>query len=301
MSSNVVLECRNVWEKVGSRVIIRDLTFQLREGDILGFIGANGAGKTTSIKLMLGLQAMNGGSIEIFGFDIKKNFEKAISHVGAIVENPDLYMYMSGYENLKIVSKIYGVTDTRLNQVVKMVGLEDRIHDKVKKYSLGMRQRLGIAQAILHQPKVLILDEPMNGLDPEGMDEFKKLLSYLAYEEKMAILISSHILSELESFCTRVCILANGTLIKDDTMESIRKVTDKGIYLVELSSVSLEHILYQYVVLDDHHIKVVTTKENLNNIIKTLLLNGVSIFEIKKETVSLEEVFLNMTKGDRHV
>lgn len=257
---DIVLECNHVWKKIGHHVIINDLSLKLYQGDILGFIGPNGAGKTTSIKLLLGLQFFNGGFVKIGGYDLKKNFVSAISNIGAIIENPDLYMYMSGYDNLKIAAKLYNVSETRLKEVIKLVGLEQRIQDKVKKYSLGMRQRLGIAQAILHQPKVLILDEPMNGLDPEGIMDLKKLLLHLAKEEHMAILISSHILSELESFCNRICIISKGSILKDTKIEDIKKVTDQMNYILEVSNVQLNNILYHYEVLDDHHIKINTTK-----------------------------------------
>ena len=301
MTSNAVLECKNVWKKIGKNVLIKDLTFKMYEGDILGFIGENGAGKTTSIKLILGLQAKNGGYIEIAGYDMNKNFEKAIINVGAIVETPDLYMYMSGYENLKLSAKLYGITERRIEEVVQIVGLKDKINDKVKKYSLGMRQRLGIAMAILHKPRILILDEPMNGLDPKGISDLKKLLTQLAKKEKMSILISSHLLNELECFCNRICILSNGTIIKDSTTEEIKSITDKNFYILELNTISLEGKIYKYTVLDDTHIKIKATKEELNNIIKTLILNEISIYEIKKENISLEKVFLASIKEHQNV
>lgn len=290
--SNVVLECDHIWKKVGHRVLVNDLSLKLYEGDILGFIGPNGAGKTTTIKLILGLQSLNGGVVKIGGHDLKKEFVAAISKVGAIIENPDLYMYMSGYENLKIVANMYCLTDVRIHEVVKLMGLESRIHDKVKKYSLGMRQRLGIAQAILHRPEVLILDEPMNGLDPEGMKDLKLLLVKLAKQEKMAIIISSHILSELESFCNRICIISKGKIIKDASIGDIQKITDQVSYIMEVSNVCLDNILYHYEVVDENHIRISTTKDSVHNILKTLLLNEISIFEMKKEVLSLEDVFL---------
>lgn len=295
--SNVVLECNHICKKIGHHVIVNDLSFKLYQGDILGFIGPNGAGKTTSIKLLLGLQSFNGGKVTIGGYDIKKNFEKAISNVGAIIENPDLYMYMSGYENLKIAARLYHVSNERILEVSKIVGLEHCINDKVKKYSLGMRQRLGIAQAILHKPKVLILDEPMNGLDPEGIKDLKLLLKGLAKTEQMAILISSHLLSELESFCNRVCILVKGKVILDDKIEKVQRITEQENYILEVSSTDLNKILYQFEVLDDKHIKVRTTKEKITNILKTLLLNDILVFEIQKEVLTLEEIFFHVMKG----
>ena len=299
MTNNIVLECKNIRKKIGTHVLIKDITLNLYEKDILGFIGKNGAGKTTTIKLIVGLQNLNGGTIKIAGYDLKKDFEKAISNVGAIIENPDLYQYLTGYQNLKIAAKIYQIPETRIEEVIKIVGLEKRIHDKVKKYSLGMKQRLGIAQAILHKPKILLLDEPMNGLDPEGIDEFKKLLKDLSQKENMAILISSHILSELENICNKICIISDGVILKNEPINKIKQITNTIIYTLELSTTSLENILYQYKIIDENHIKIKTTKEGLNNIIKTLLLNEISIYEIKKENQTLEEIFLQ-TIGTHH-
>ena len=154
----------------GKKEVLKGISLEASEGDILGFIGPNGAGKTTTIKLILGLQSITSGNVMINGYDVQKDFTNAIKRVGTIVENPDLYMYMSGYDNLKMISNLYsGVTKERIDEVIKLVGLENRIKDKVSKYSLGMRQRLGIAQAILHRPNLLVLDEPTNGLDPEGI------------------------------------------------------------------------------------------------------------------------------------
>ena len=196
-----ILKCQDLHKKLGKKEILKGVSLELNKGDILGFIGPNGAGKTTTIKLILGLQSINSGSVEINGYDIEKQFTKAISKVGAIIENPDLYMYLTGFDNLKLVANMYPNVDrTRIMEVVKLVKLDNRISDKVSKYSLGMRQRLGVAQAILHRPNLLILDEPTNGLDPEGIKEMRELLVSLAEKEKMAILISSHNLAELDNF-----------------------------------------------------------------------------------------------------
>lgn len=300
MSSNIVLEVKNVWKKIGHHVVINDVSMELYQGDILGFIGPNGAGKTTTIKLMLGLQHFNGGSVKINGYDLKTNFVAAISNVGAIIENPDLYMYLSGYDNLKIVSELYDVSEERILEVAKLVGLDKRIYDKVKKYSLGMRQRLGIAQAIIHKPKVLILDEPMNGLDPEGIKDLKSLLTKLANEEKMAILISSHLLGELENFCNRICILFDGRIIRNLNIIELKRITERTNYTLEVSRINLENILYNFKVLDGDHVIINTTKEELNNILKTLLLNDVRIYEVRKEVLSLEDVFLKATRGNKN-
>lgn len=168
--SEVILKCQDVYKKIGKKYILKKISFEVKKGEIVGFIGPNGAGKTTTIKLILGLQKITKGKVEINGYDIKKDFEKAIYRVGAIIENPDVYTYLTGYENLKIAQEYYkNIPNQRIDEVVKIVGLKDSIMNKVSKYSLGMRQRLGIAQAILQEPQLLILDEPTNGLDPEGL------------------------------------------------------------------------------------------------------------------------------------
>ena len=297
----LVLECNKVFKKIGHHVIVSDLSFSLNEGDILGFIGPNGAGKTTSIKLMLGLQSLSGGSVKILGYDIKKDFVKAIRQVGAIVENPDLYMYLTGYENLKIASVFYQVDKNRIDEVVRLVGLEERIHDAVKNYSLGMRQRLGIAVAILHRPKLLILDEPMNGLDPEGIKDLKNILTTLARDYSMAIIISSHILSELESFCTRICIFSKGRVEKDASIAEIKRITKKEHYCLEVSDTNLGSILTSYQVLDNEHIEVSATRENIVNILKALLLNDIFVYEVKREVLSLEDVFLKVMEASHDI
>ena len=178
-----------------------------------------------------------------------------------------------------------------------MVGLEGRIHEKVKNYSLGMRQRLGIAASILHHPKLLILDEPLNGLDPEGIRELKDILLRLAHEDKMAIIVSSHILSELESFCNRVCIFSRGHVLKNATIEEIRRITEKEVYQLEVSSTKLDSILSSYLVIDESHIELSSTKENIVNILKALLLNDVLVYEVKRKVLGLEDVFLKVMEA----
>lgn len=231
MSRRKILECHDLRKVFGKKEVLKGVSLEADAGDILGFIGPNGAGKTTTIKLILGLQSITSGSVLINGHDIEKDFTGAIRCVGTIVENPDLYMYMSGYENLRLIANLYsGVTKERIDEVVRLVGLENRIHDKVSKYSLGMRQRLGIAQAILHRPKLLVLDEPTNGLDPEGIKAVKDLLVMLAESERMAVLISSHNLLELESFCTRVAIIKNGEIVETSSMEDAKRVDSESVF-----------------------------------------------------------------------
>ena len=239
----VILKCEDLCKSFGKRKILDKVSLEVNKGDILGFIGPNGAGKTTTIKLILGLQGIDSGTVKINGYDIQNNFEKAIEKVGTIVENPDLYMYLSGYENLKLIKNMYkNVDNNRIDEVVKLVKLEQRINDKVSKYSLGMRQRLGIAQAILHKPNLLILDEPTNGLDPEGIKELRELIKKLAQKEKMAVMISSHNLSELESFCNKITIIKNGKVVETSNINEVKKVEQS--YILELDNLNdVEKIL----------------------------------------------------------
>lgn len=322
-----VLECKNLNKKIGKKDILKNVSLEVQEGDILGFIGPNGAGKTTTIKLILGLQKITSGEVKINGYDIKRDFEKAIERVGTIVENPDLYMYMSGLENLKIIARLYkNVDQKRVEEVIKLVGLENRIKDKVSKYSLGMRQRLGIAQAILHKPNLLILDEPTNGLDPEGIKQLRDLLTKLAKEEKMAILISSHNLAELESFCNKVSIIQNGEIIETSTLEEAKRVDGKMIYEIELDSTAgvekildnsaLEHIKEDNLqqkqdtreiskqesknveIIDSNIIKIYASKEEIPEIVAKLVNNNKKIYKVCEDLTSLEDAFLKKTGGN---
>ena len=271
------------------------------EGDILGFIGPNGAGKTTTIKLILGLQNITSGKVYINGYDIEENFKKAIENVGTIVESPDLYMYMSGYENLKLVANLYkNVDKKRIDEIVKLVGLENRIKDKVSKYSLGMRQRLGIAQAILHKPKLLILDEPTNGLDPEGIKEVKVLLKKLAEQENMAILISSHNLAELDTFCNKISIIKNGEIVETNDIYTFKKDIKNNCYILEVedSSVIGSIIDYKMDILTETEVRVYIEKEKVPLLIKELVLRNIKIYNVSEENLSLEDAFLKKTGGN---
>lgn len=295
---NEILKCVDLHKSIGKKEIIKGISFNIKEGEILGFIGPNGAGKTTTIKLIIGLQNFLRGHITINGYDIKKDFEEAIEKVGTIVENPDLYMYMSGYDNLKLVANLYKEIDkSRIDEVVKLVGLENRIKDKVSKYSLGMRQRLGIAQAILHKPNLLILDEPTNGLDPEGIKQVRDLIAKLAKEEKMAVMISSHNLSEIENVCNKICIIKNGEIVEQTGIEEIKKEVSKGEYIIEVDSPKKAKELLECEVKDTT-ISVHTEKEEIPEIIKKLVENNIKIYSVTENILSLEEAFLKKTGGN---
>ena len=298
---NTILKCENLHKSFRKKEILKDVSLEICSGDILGFIGPNGAGKTTTIKLILGLQKIDSGKVIINGFDIQKNFEKAIAKVGAIIENPDLYMYMSGYDNLKLISNLYpNVDEARINEVIKLVGLENRINDKVSKYSLGMRQRLGVAQAILHKPNLLILDEPTNGLDPEGIKDLRELLVKLAKDENMGILISSHNLAELESFCNKVSIIKNGVIVETSDLETVKKEASEGNYIIEVDDARKARMVIGDVssAIDNTHIQVHSDRENIPFIIKKLVLQDIKIYSIKEDVISLEDAFFKKTGGN---
>ncbi len=291
-----ILKVENLCKKIGKKEILKDVSFEVNKGDILAFIGA---GKTTTIKCILGLQKITKGHVTINGIDIKKDFVHAIEQVGCIVESPDVYMYLTGYENLKLQANLYkNIKEEQIKEIIKLVGLEKRIHDKVSKYSLGMRQRLGIAVSLINSPNLLILDEPTNGLDPEGIKELRELLSRLA-KSGMGILISSHNLSELESFCNKVCIISKGHIITETSIEDI-KSTEGNKYSIKVKDTSkIKKILEKSDrIIDSEHFEVIREEKEIASLIKELVKNKIDIYEVKKTNISLEEAFMNTLGGN---
>lgn len=220
-----VLTTKNLNKTFEGRKVIDNLSLNIFRGNIYGFLGKNGQGKTTTIRLLTGLVFPDSGEINICGYNLKTHFRQAISNVGSIVETPSFYSYLSGYDNLKLMANLLpGVTKDRIDEVLSIVGLFERANDKVKSYSLGMRQRLGIANALLNNPKLVILDEPSNGLDPQGMRAVKELVLQLASEKDMTFFISSHLLHDIEQICNRIGIIDNGKLLIEDDMEHLKNV-----------------------------------------------------------------------------
>ena len=218
----VVLEVRGLAKRFGEIQAVSGLDLTIYEGDVYGFIGPNGAGKTTTIRMILGLIHSDSGTVKIFGKDLKKNFREAVSEIGALVEAPAFYPFLSGYRNLKLFGDLSGgVSKERIEEVLDMVGLLRRAGHRVKGYSQGMRQRLGIALALLHKPKLLILDEPTNGLDPQGIREVRNLIRRISQEEKITIFLSSHLLGEMEMVCNRVGIIYRGKLIAEGDVDEL--------------------------------------------------------------------------------
>ncbi|MDK2802353.1 MAG: ABC transporter ATP-binding protein [Oscillospiraceae bacterium] len=300
---SVLLELKNVTKKINNKTIVDNITFSIKKGEIFGFIGPNGAGKTTTIKMICGLYNITSGDIYINNKNISKNLEESLGCIGAIVENPEMYKYLSGRDNLKIISRMYNNIDKeRIHEVIKLVKLENRIDDKVKTYSLGMKQRLGIAQSLLHKPKLLILDEPTNGLDPMGIKDLRKTLRHLADNENLCIVVSSHLLSEMELMCDTFCIINNGKIIDIKTLDNIKnKLNIKVKFSFKLDNIEKSKTLLEDnfkeldIDIDNNRLIVSCEKDMLSNINKLLINNNINLFEILPLSNTLEDEFLEMT------
>ena len=300
-----VLKIQNLNKFFGKKKILDDISFEVYAGEVFGFLGPNGAGKTTTIKIIMGFLQADSGTIIVDGYELKKDYEKVMARLGGIVENPEMYKTLSGRKNLEMYARLHdNISNTRIDEVVEMVRLQNRIKGKVKTYSLGMKQRLGLAQAMVHKPKVLILDEPTNGLDPAGIKEMRDILRKLAHEENVAVFVSSHMLSEMEHMCDRVGIVSNGKLVgvkKIDELlrEAAGKITYK-FYTKEVQKA--EDVLKQQyadtiVSKSENYIEVETDDDSVANINFLLAQNMIHITEIRRTEVSLEDAFMNITGG----
>jgi ABC-2 type transport system ATP-binding protein len=297
--NEVTLAVKDLHKTIGKKEIIKGLDFELKEGEVFGFLGPNGAGKTTTIRMLTGLIKPTDGTISICGYDIRKEFTKAMQYMGCIVENPELYPYLSGWDNLLHFARMLpSVPEEQIKETIVFVGLDDRIHDKVKTYSLGMRQRLGIAQALLNRPKLLILDEPTNGLDPAGIHEMRKFIRNLAENEGLSVLVSSHLLSEIQLLCDRVAIMAKGEIIQVDSVENLLTKQEKLVWKVSPLSKGME-VLERYtdVTVSDDCLITPLEGETAAMWSKALVEEGISILEINHKVPVLEDLFLQLTGG----
>lgn len=297
-----ILEVTNLKKTLGKREIIKNISFSIEEGEIFGFLGPNGAGKTTTIRMLVGLIHPNEGSISICGHDLKNDSEKALREVGAVVENPELYKYLSGRENLMQIARIRNISKEDVNETIKLVGLEDRIDDKVKKYSLGMKQRLGLAASLLSKPKLLILDEPTNGLDPSGILDFREVVKKAAKEKGMAVFISSHILSEVQHLCDRVAFINHGTIKSVENVVNESMETDTDIICLNLNEEidlnELKKIEYvNSVRKSDDGIEIILLSNKTSNLIKHLVSRNYNIEEVYKIRKGLEQRYMELVEG----
>ncbi|MCM3114944.1 ABC transporter ATP-binding protein [Neobacillus sp. MER 74] len=297
-----IVELKNVTKVIKGRTIIDNISFQVNKGEVFGFLGPNGAGKTTTIRMIVGLMAITSGDIEVGGSSIKTNFEEAVRHIGAIVENPEMYKFLTGYQNLIHYARMAnGISKEKIAEIVELVGLTDRIHDKVKTYSLGMRQRLGLAQCLLHDPQVLILDEPTNGLDPAGIREIRDYVRLLAREKNLAVIVSSHLLSEMEMMCDRIGIIQSGRLIDVQLVQELVHGASETTHELEVvpADKALQLIGVHYpnarANLSRNGITIELPKEQIPSLIKSFVTEDIQVYGIREVAKTLEDRFLELT------
>ena len=307
-AAEVVLSAESLTKRFGRREAVSDVSFDVRAGEVFGFLGPNGAGKTTTIRMLVGLARPDHGHVRIRGFDIGRHFEQAMGHVGCIVESPDLYRYLTGRENLLHFARMLPRGSAqRIDELARLVALSERLDDKVSTYSLGMRQRLGIAQALLGNPDVLILDEPANGLDPAGIREIRQLVRHLAGERGISVFVSSHLLSEIELMCDRIAIIHRGrTLATGPVRELLDRMASDRVRLTARPAARARELLAPFGTVDNAsggegegegvlHVRIL--KENVPAALRALAGAGVDVFAVERPMPSLEEAFLEITGG----
>ncbi|WP_034551802.1 ABC transporter ATP-binding protein [Carnobacterium funditum] len=296
-----VLKVLNITKQIKKNQIIKDVSFDIKKGEILGFLGPNGSGKTTTLRMIVGLSKPTSGDIKICGYSIEKDYVKAMSNVGCMIEGPDLYDYMSGYRNLEILGSMSkGVTKKDIDEAVELVGMGNRINDKINIYSMGMKQRIGLAQALIHKPKLLVLDEPTNGLDPQGIHEFREIIKELAREKGISVLISSHLISEVQLMCDRVSIINNGSIIKNASIDEILS-TGEVVWTVDNPKKAQAVLKNNFNVassIDAKKLIALVSVEMLSEINKTLFNSGIEIKYVENKKRTLEDLFLTLT--DKH-
>ncbi|KEP25414.1 ABC transporter ATP-binding protein [Bacillus zhangzhouensis] len=296
---SAVLKVEKVDKQIGRHMILQDISMEIGQGEIVGLLGPNGSGKTTLIRLIVGLMKKNNGRIMINGYSQDHEFLKAMTSVGAIIENPEFYSYLTGFENLELFAAMHdGVSEDRIHEVVKRVRLEHAIHQKVKTYSLGMKQRLGIAQAILHQPNLLILDEPTNGLDPAGMKEFREHLQTLVQEEGTSVLFATHLLHEVEELCDRMIIIQKGQIRASANLRDMegKEQVLMNIQPVEKAASWLDTNGYTYE-RNGEQVLLQLNKERVSELNRQLVLAGFDVLEMTPQKQSIEEAFMKWTEG----
>lgn len=298
---NCVLLVKNLTKTFNDRIAVNNISFAINEGEIFGFLGPNGAGKSTTMKMICGLMKPTRGAIYICGKNLSTDREKALENLGGLIETPLMYTYMSGYDNLKYYASLHGkVNKQEILNYARVVGLENRLKDKVGTYSLGMRQRLGICQALLHRPKLLVLDEPLSGLDPSGVKEMRDFLKNIARKQKIGIMISSHMLGEMEHLCDTICILNQGSVLQVKTLNQLKEGQEnskKIKIIVDYPNFAGKIILNELRLPVDVAGNCVIIKAgdaNINKVTEKLISYNVSIFGIETVYKPLEEVFLEI-------
>lgn len=293
-----VVEVTNVSKEYKKNVALRNVNFTINEKETVGFVGPNGAGKSTLMKIMVGLIPSTSGSVKIMGLDIEKEREKALEKIGCTIENPYFYEYLTGFENLRIISNMYkNINKQDILYAAKKVGIDESLDRKVREYSLGMKQRLALAQAIIMKPKFLILDEPTNGLDPKGIAEFRGILKQIN-EEGCTIFISSHILSEIENICKRVLFIDKGKILKEKNMEHNPNDTENYVIVCSNTEEFLRLLKSSSYIkecnMDNDKISIVLEKKKIKDVIKLSVSNNIDIFYISEFKRNLEDEFFEL-------
>lgn len=301
--NDTILEVVNLTKSFNNTIAVDNISFKVYTGDIYGFLGPNGSGKTTTLRMILNLIKPNSGHIKICGYDVKKDFKNSIKNIGAIIETPIFYSYLSGEENLNLMARLSKISYSKVEDVLKLVGLYSNKDKKFSNYSLGMKQRLGIANALLTDPSIVILDEPTNGLDPQGIKEIRELIVKLSVENNITFIISTHLLYEVEQICNRVGILKNGKLITEGDVNSLISSDTEDILLqtstVELASRVLKDIDYIHSYREDgKDISINISKGHTSKLIEKLINSKVAVEYVIPLKTSLEDVFIDLTKGD---
>ena len=294
------LEASHLTKVIGDRTIVDDVSFALQPGEVFGFLGPNGAGKTTTIRMLVGLIKPTHGTVTVCGYDVRRQFEEAMRCIGCIVENPDLYRFMTGRENLEHFARMLGVASSEIMRVAALVNLDHRLDQRVGTYSLGMRQRLGIAQAMLGSPRVLILDEPANGLDPAGIREIRELIRGLAAERGMAVFVSSHLLAEIELIADRVAIIHNGKILRSGPVSEL--ISSQRMMEIKVGDVARGSAILRdrgvELTISDDLIFAAIDEPAAPPLLAALSQNGVDVFHARRRVQSLEEMFLEATGGE---
>ncbi|MFA6596285.1 MAG: ABC transporter ATP-binding protein [Ignavibacteriaceae bacterium] len=298
-----IIEVKNLTKKFKSLTAVNNLDLNVYRGDIFGFLGPNGAGKSTTIRMLMTLINPSSGSIKIFDKSLKQNRNEILKKIGAIVEKPDFYGYLSAYKNLEILGQISGcdTSNKRIMEVLELVGLEKRYKSKVKTFSHGMKQRLGLGQALLHNPELIILDEPTTGLDPQGMKEIRELILHLSKEEQKTIFLSSHILAEVELVANRMIIINKGTTVVEGTVQELLNATNLKVTFevdeIERAKKILSETQWQKKIesFGDYQILFLLEKEEIAFLNKFFVEQGILVHSIVPKR-SLEEYFLNLTE-----
>lgn len=303
--NDFVIETNNLTKQYGQQKSVANLSIHVKKGRIYGLLGRNGAGKTTTMKMLLGLTNPTAGEVRIFGKDIHKSEKKILSRIGSLIESPGFYPNLTGTENLKIIARLRGIpTRDAIKNALDVVGLSYMDKKLFSQYSLGMKQRLGIANAIMHDPELLILDEPINGLDPIGIAEVRDFLKRISTEQGKTILISSHILSEMALLADDIGIIDNGVLLEEKSLEELQQKNSKYIHFIVTDTSQASRILEvdfhtsNFHVDDDHNLRLYDTEIPVATITRKWIENGIDVSEAHTKNDTLEDYFKKVTGGE---